>query len=182
MVSKVKFSQAVQSLVDFSPSKKRRRDHKPFVDIMIEVGPHAALKSPLKQILSVNKKVASDSYVSLLHRGSNAVSTALDAIGRLFTNGYLVDVLKVNTAEPEAENNHAGLTDLPPYCWNRNTRYWFESHLSENYRFRKYPRLDLLGAPIPDFNVLEPRWRNFLSLVQNPWIQDHRVGSFVGGC
>lgn len=109
MVSKVKFSQAVQSLVDFSPSKKRRHDHKPFVDIMIEVGPHAALQSPLKQILSVNKKVASDSYVSLLHRGSNAVSTALNAIGRLFTNGDLVDVLKVNTAEPEADNKS---------CWS----------------------------------------------------------------
>lgn len=179
MVSKVKFSQAVQSLVDFSLGKKRRRDSKPFVGIMVEVGPHAALQSPLKQILGVNKKAASDSYVSLLHRGNNAVYTALDAVGRLFTNGYPVDVLKVNTAVSEAGNNHAALTDLPPYRWNRNMRYWFESHLSENYRFRKYPRLDLLGAPTSDFNPLEPRWRNFLSLAQNPWVQDHRVSSLV---
>lgn len=179
MVSKVRFSQAIQSLIDFTPGKIRRRDIKSFVDIMVEVGPHAALQGPLKHILDVNKKAATDSYVSLLHRGKNAVNTTLDALGRLFISGYPMDILKVNTAELEAGENHAVLTDLPPYRWNRNMRYWFESHLSENYRFRKYPRLDLLGAPTPDFNPLEPRWRNFLSLAQNPWVQDHRVSSSV---
>lgn len=179
MVSKVKFSQAVQSLVGFTPGKTRRRDLKSFVDIMVEIGPHAALQSPLKQILSVDKKAASDSYVSLLHRGNSAVYTTLHALGRLFTSGYPVDILKVNIAELNTGKNPAVLTDLPPYQWNRNTRYWFESQLSENYRFRKYPRLDLLGAPVPDFNPLEPRWRNFLSLAQNPWVQDHRVSSFL---
>lgn len=180
LVSKVRFSQAVQSLVGFSPGKKSRRGLKSFVDIMVEVGPHAALQSPLKQNLSIDKKAASDSYVSLLHRGNNAVYTALHALARLFTSGYPVDVLKVNIAELDGKSP-AVLTDLPPYQWNRDTRYWFESQLSENYRFRKYPRLDLLGAPMSDFNPLEPRWRNFLSLAQNPWVQDHRVSSFVDG-
>ena len=78
--------------------------------------------------------------------------------------------MKVKTAESEAGNNHAALTDLPPYRRNRNMRYWFESNLSENY---------LLGAPTSDFNPLEPRWRNFLSLAQNLWVQDHRVSSLV---
>ncbi len=177
MVSKVRFSQAIQSLVDFTPGKKQRLNDKSFVDIMVELGPHAALQGPLKQILDSKKKAAGHTYLSLLHRGHSALNTTLEAFGRLFTSGYPVDVSRANNTEIEAVENQALLTDLPPYSWNRNMRYWFESHLCENYRFRKYPGLDLLGAPTSEFNPLEPRWRNFLSLAQNPWVQDHRVSS-----
>ena len=67
------------------------------------------------------------------------------------------------------------LVDLPTYPWNRSHRYWHESHLSTAHRFRQYPRQDLIGALTADSTPLEPRWRGFLRLPENPWLSDHQV-------
>lgn len=179
MTSTVKFSQAIQSLIDYSTSKRKRiRDAKPFVDIIMELGPHAALQGPLKQILSVQDgKKANITYISLLNRGKNAIIASLDAIGHLFSYGYPVDILKANTPQIETITKPAVLVDLPSYPWNKSHRYWFESHLSVNYRFREYARHDLLGAPTPDSKPSEAQWRNFLRPSEIPWLEDHRVSA-----
>ena len=175
LVSPVRFLQAVQNLEEYTGSARKLRSdkNKPAVDMLVELGPHAALQGPLKQILA---KTANISYISLLHRGNNANETALKAAGRLFALGYPVDIPKVNgpRAGPKGEVT-ATLVDLPPYPWNRSARYWFESQLAHCYRFRKHPRHDLFGAITPDSSTTEPRWRNFLRLSESPWIEDHRV-------
>ena len=178
MVSPVLFSQTIQNLLNHSATmRKRRRDNdKPFVDLLMEVGPHSALQGPLKQILETNSaKFANISYISMLSRGKDANISALEAVGRLFTKGYPVNVVKVNSPTVDSQQPMM-LVDLPPYSWNRVARYWFESHLSHNYRFRKHPRHDLFGALTAESSLMEPRWRNFLRLSENPWIQHHRVG------
>ncbi|KAK8040974.1 Polyketide synthase [Apiospora phragmitis] len=35
--------------------------------------------------------------------------------------------------------------NLPIYSWDHSNTYWHESRLSKNYRFRPFPRHDLLG-------------------------------------
>lgn len=175
MVNPVRFSQAVQSLVDHSPNlRKVRRENQSSVDMLVEVGPHAALQGPLKQILGT--KEASVSYTSLLLRGEDANISGLTAVGRLFAQGYPIDIPKIN--DPRGGSGSelpAALVDLPPYPWNRSARYWFESDLAHSYRFRKHPRHDLFGALTPDSSAAQPRWRNFLRLSENPWMEDHRV-------
>lgn len=42
-------------------------------------------------------------------------------------------------------------------------------------RHRKYPRTDLLGTPFDPQNPLRPSWRNFLSVAENPWLEQHKI-------
>lgn len=179
MTSTVKFSQAVQSLVRFSPKgRKRARLDKPSVDIMIELGPHAALEGPLKQtILPKNGEKASVIYLSMLRRSKDATRTALVAMGRLFASGYPINLCKINDRQIEGTGMPAPLLDLPSFPWNRTYKYWFESQMSINYRLRKQPRHELLGAPTPDSKPSEPQWRNFIRLSEIPWVEGHRVSS-----
>ena len=177
MTSPVEFSTAIQKLQDFAfGAKRRRRDDKSFVEVLVEIGPHAALQGPLKQITeSSEARKSKVSYLSLLTRDCDAFKCTLSAIGQLYIKGYQVDLWEVNNSQSRRKKAPALLTNLPSYPWSRTSRYWYESHLSSGYRFRKHPRLDLLGAPTPDYNPLEPKWRNFIRKSENPWILDHKV-------
>ncbi|TAQ90647.1 hypothetical protein B7494_g1069 [Chlorociboria aeruginascens] len=181
MISPVKFYQATQSLFNYSTkTKKRRREAKPFADILLEIGPHGALQGPIKQIIDEDEtRRTSLSYLSLLRRGEDAAQTALDVAGKLFTRGYNVDVARANSPAANSAPHTALLVDLPSYPWNRMTRYWSESYLSSGFRFRKHPRHDLLGAPTADYTPIEPRWRHIIRKTENPWVQDHKVQSSV---
>ena len=44
---------------------------------------------------------------------------------------------------------------------------------------RSAPRHPLLGAPTPDFNQLEPSWRNVIRVAEIPWIRGHVVQSQI---
>ena len=178
MISTVRFSGAAQRLLTFSPGTKKRRSRndKSVVDILLEIGPHSTLEGPLRQILQSNEaQKSSIQYLSLLSRGRNAFKSMLDAAGRMFVKGYPVELLRVNNTRAEHSHLPAPIADLPSYPWNHSSRYWFESHISVGHRFRKHPRHDLFGAPTADYNPLEPKWRNFIRKSENPWIQDHRV-------
>ena len=37
------------------------------------------------------------------------------------------------------------------------------------------PRLDLLGAPVADWNPHEPQWQNVVRLSDTPWLSDHKI-------
>jgi acyl transferase domain-containing protein len=178
MISTVKFTKATQSLLTFSSSTKKRRSKsdKSAIDILVEIGPHSTLEGPLRQILQSNEaQKSSVLYFSLLSRGRNAFKSMLEAVGRLFVRGYPVDLPKVNNTRADNSNLPALISDLPSYPWNHSSRYWHESDISVGHRFRKYPRHDLFGAPTPDHNPLEPKWRNFIRKSEIPWIQDHKV-------
>jgi acyl transferase domain-containing protein len=178
MISTVRFSTAAQRLLTFSSGikKRRSRNDKSAVDILLEIGPHSTLEGPLRQILQSNEAYKSSIlYLSLLSRGRNAFKSMLEAAGRMFVKGYPVDLLRVNNTQAEYSHLPAPFADLPSYPWNHSSRYWFESHISVGHRFRKYPRHDLFGAPTADYNPMEPKWRNFIRMSENPWIQDHRV-------
>lgn len=171
MTCQVKFFQAFKSLVHFSASKRHRRGtEKPFADFIIEIGPHAALKGPLRQMLNSDYgKAESMTYCSVLERNFNAATTALTVAGQLFAHGYAVNISRANKPQQLNSQPLAYLVNLPPFPWNRSYRYWHEGRMSTDYRFRKQPRHDLLGAPTSDHNPLEPRWRNFLRVNENPW-------------
>jgi acyl transferase domain-containing protein len=171
LVSPVKFSEAVSSLL--LPSKQRRRRvNDAGVDLFLELGPHPALRGPVKQILE-HLSMKSLTYCSILERGKSGIDTALEAAGTLFTSGSSVDLSEVNYRDGDHIAKH--LVDLPPYPWNHTQTFWHESRISKNYRFRKHARHDLLGAAVSNFNPLEPQWRNFLKPTENPWIRDHII-------
>jgi acyl transferase domain-containing protein len=124
--------------------------------------------------LTKNGRAEDVDYVSVLLRGKDAVASSLEAIGKLWTKGQSVHLLRVNSQEANAQPLQS-LTNLPNYPWNHTKKYWHESARAINCRFRKTPRLDLLGSPVQDFNPLEPRWRNITRLAEIPWLSDYKT-------
>lgn len=170
LVSCVRFSGALKQLC-LSGSQ----DGIPGRDVLLEVGPHALFKLPATEILQeAFGDVGQVQYLSTLIRNRPADTTAIEAIGSLLANNHPVDIHAVNFPI-EPKQPLSVLTDLPQYPWNHTRSYWCESRLSRDYRFRKFSRSDILGAPVPDWNPLEPRFRNFLRLREQPWLRDHVV-------
>jgi acyl transferase domain-containing protein len=171
LVSPVNFSGAVGSLLKHSESQEHLHDRRVFANTFLEIGPHSALRGPLKDIFSHEDNVSSNlSYITILRRGRDAANTALQAMGELYCRGYNLALTKINETNPEVKM----LVDLPVYPWNRSNHFWEESRITRDYRLRDRPRLDLLGYPCP--GTVEPQWRNFLRSRENPWIEHHKVG------
>lgn len=145
------------------------------VDVLLEVGPHSLFKLPVKEVLEIGIEEKLDiQYISTLIRNKPADTTALEAAGQLYANRYPVDLHAANFPT-ESKQSLSVLTDLPQYPWNHTRRYWYESRLSRDYRLRPFTRTDILGAPVYDWNPIEPRFRNFLRLREQPWLRDHVV-------
>ncbi|KAI0415269.1 putative polyketide synthase [Xylaria grammica] len=179
LVSPVQFSKSVGTIFPALPSGggRRQRGGLP-VDTIVEIGPHSALQGPLRQILANNRRTDEVGYVSLLTRGKDAVVSSLEAVGYLWTRGYSLRTSRINRMETDSEPVQA-LIDLPNYPWDHTNGFWHESYRTMNHRFKKTPRLDLLGSPVQDWNPLEPRWRNITRLSENPWLSDYKIQASV---
>ncbi|MCJ1389859.1 hypothetical protein MMC18_002716 [Xylographa bjoerkii] len=144
------------------------------MNVLLEIGPHSAMRGPIKDILiEIGKE--SISYDSVIVRGVSASDTLLDAVGRLACFGYPVDIPEVNCSgmKPVAQTV---LPNLPEYPFDHSQNYWHESRYNkEGWRFRKQPRLDLLGSAVPDWNPLDARWRKIVRVSETPWVEDHKV-------
>ncbi|EAT81565.2 hypothetical protein SNOG_11066 [Parastagonospora nodorum SN15] len=165
----VRFDEAVQSMC--TPVG----DAKVGVNFLVELGPHAALQGPLKQILKhVGGAATKVSYASALSRKKNAVHTALDLAGTLFVKGTLLDMGAINFPKPLGRQPQV-LTDVPRYAWNHSTTYHHESRLTTIHKFQDTPRNDLLGVLAPYSDDIEPTWRNVLRLDDVPWLRHHQM-------
>lgn len=138
--------------------------------VFLEVGPHSALAGPLRQVLAHEGSKAS--YVSTMTRYRNCSETFISALGSLWS-------LQVPLALEVLFPSGSCLTDLPPYPWDHEESYWYESRLSKEFRHRKYSHCDLLGSRVLESTDLEPAWRNVFHLDNTPWIRDHKVESDV---
>ena len=105
----------------------------------------------------------------------DAVQTTLGLALELFVAGYPIDLKAVNFSN--SEHQPRVFVDLPPYLSTYSVSYWHESRLSYEFRHRPSPRHPLLGAPAPNFNPLEPIWRNILRVFEVPWVRGHIIQS-----
>lgn len=137
LISSVNFTGAIRSLLHYSEEQKRSVDRNAFASVLLEVGPHSALRSYLLDIFKSEEKLNNLSYVNILRRGHGGVETALQAAGVLYTKGCNFKLARVN----KTTSNTNLLVDLPPYPWNHSTSYWNESYISKEHRFREYPRM-----------------------------------------
>ncbi|KFY06718.1 hypothetical protein V491_08580, partial [Pseudogymnoascus sp. VKM F-3775] len=122
MVSPVQFSSALAHLcTPEAKGKKRgqRRARGGAVNILVELGPHAALGGPVKQILAASTSLskAGITYLPALVRNKDAAETMLALAASLSASGHGVDVHTANFPLPPAQPL-ATLPDLPSYAWN----------------------------------------------------------------
>jgi hybrid polyketide synthase/nonribosomal peptide synthetase ACE1 len=143
-------------------------------DLVVEVGPHPALKGPCLETLGNAKGEVP--YTGLFHRGSSAVQSMAGALG--FVMSHLgegaVHIHRYNELL-SGNSSFSLIKNLPTYSWNREKRYWHESRLARAIRMRQQPVHELLGHVTPDSSSCEMRWRGLLRPVDIPWIMGHRL-------
>jgi acyl transferase domain-containing protein len=189
MVQPVLFSDALAALcsqASVKVVKKLDGSHRHLISVnqLIEIGPHAALQGPSREILCSIGHENDIAYMSILKRKVSAVSSILEAAGKLHCIGYPIDLASVNR-EPSNKSSSVSpktLTNLPEYSFNHNMTYWRESRLSKDSRFRRFGRMDLLGTPSQDWNPLEAKWRNVIRVSEVPWVEDHKVSRKCNFC
>lgn len=152
MVSPVQFIAAIEGA--FTKPKGERRKKANAIDVVVEIGPHAALQGPIKQILTHIKKNDDATYMTAIRRGESADGTALQLAGALWSRGADVKVDLANSLE-SSPASFVPLSDMPKYPWNHETHYWHEAAPSKSHRFRHAPRticLDILYTSSVCFN------------------------------
>ncbi|KAK2611358.1 hypothetical protein N8I77_004702 [Diaporthe amygdali] len=175
MVSPVRFADAVQVVTQESAKMKIGLGT---ITDLVEIGPHPALRRPISDTISQegNRK-KQIRYASALHRSQPPIQTTLELVGQLFCYGHSVSVSAVN--QHPAEDKPAFLVDCPEYPFDHSNKYWAESRISRDYRLRGTVRGETLGVRVSDWNELEPRWRNFLSIDSIPFLGHHMISDTV---
>lgn len=140
--------------------------------VLLEIGPHSALSGPLRHIFNEEERKVKLEYVPTLLRSQDQVTSLLATAGQLHLCHVPVDLAAIN-------GHGRILTDIPPYPWRHDKKYWHESRLTKEWRLREYPQHELLGSRLPGSTDLEPAWRNILSLENVPWVCDHRFGTDI---
>jgi acyl transferase domain-containing protein len=171
MVCPVKFTDALSSMCFDPTPTDGSSSHDTWVDVILEVGPHPAMQSAAKEIIGSNAEIP---YLATLSRKDEGLNGLLETIGNLVVRGAAINLDKVNrAANPSVAPKM--IVDLPPYPFNHEEQSLYETRLIKNTRLREFPRHDLFGAPVPDWNPNSPRWRHFLRVGENPWLKEHVV-------
>ena len=175
LTSPVLFSQALTDMC----LEKSNDTPLPKVDVVLEIGPHSSLKAPIQEILMSRAHSSGNSthYLPTLIRNSESVRNLLHMVGALHCLGYPVNCSEICSSPKDAPCRI--VSDLPQYPWLHTKRYWHETRISKNNRFRRFPHHDLLGALAEDFNESEPRWKNTIRLSEIPWLSHHLIQSSV---
>lgn len=141
LVSPVRFSEALYNLVSLngddsltSTSKEDTRSR--CIDSIVEIGPHSALRSAIRDTLSTSSSRSSVEYYAAMIRGAEDEMSILSAVASLHCRGFPVAVDLVNSAESAPSTLGRMLTDLPYYSFNHSQTYWAESKASKRLRKR----------------------------------------------
>ncbi|KAJ6105499.1 Acyl transferase/acyl hydrolase/lysophospholipase [Penicillium capsulatum] len=148
---------------------------------IVEIGPHSTLQSAIKQSLGISNGQPEAKYLPILKRNDPTLNVLLSTVGFLAVGGCQLDLHKINLASRAPPQRPPRLlVNLPLYSFKHTEKVLYESRLNKNLRGRKFPRHDLFGAPVVDWNSNIPRWRHFIRLNENPWLRDHMVtGNYV---
>ncbi|SMR52109.1 unnamed protein product [Zymoseptoria tritici ST99CH_1E4] len=165
LISPVRFADAVALMCSDSERP----------DMLIEFGPHSALKGPILDSMKAQGLTPEDiSYSACLIRNEDALTSVLTAAGAVYMRGVTLDTLAINFPHSQAQSC-ALLTDLPRYPWQHSTSYWHSSRLAQKHIARSGERNDVLGALAAYSNDLEPTWRNIIRLDDIPWLRHHKM-------
>ncbi|KAL4875877.1 ketoacyl-synt-domain-containing protein [Aspergillus karnatakaensis] len=144
--------------------------------LIIEVGPHPALKGPVMQGISEGLKTAvTIPYVGTLRRGSMGIEAIAETVGSLWT--YLgsdaVDIARYISLS-DTGRKLKFVDNLPYYPFDHSVSYWTETRRSKAYLHRE-PRNELLGDLSEETAEGEWRWRNFLIRSNMEYLDGHQI-------
>ncbi|KAJ5443591.1 hybrid NRPS/PKS enzyme [Penicillium daleae] len=165
----------------FSQALARALNEDQYFDLVLEVGPHPALKGPSAETIKMLTGL-SFPYSGVLKRGQNAVTSFSDALGLLWksfpSSRPLITFDGVRRAFPSREPlKLAVLKGLPAYSWDHPGLIWKESRTSRIFRTQSQPRHELLGHSVThgERDKREVHWKQLLRLNELPWLAGHRI-------
>ena len=166
MAQTVCFSTAVENAM---------RSH-PFA-AAIEIGPHGALRGPVKDtIVAMGKSVPA--YFSCLSRNQDSNEHFSNALGQIWahTPEGAMDLEKFQIAAHGLTGTRPTLlTNLPTYPWDNRRIFWHESRRSRALRLRSEPGHPLLGTLTPESTDTDMMWHNVLRISDLPWLKGHKL-------
>lgn len=170
MAKTVLFADAVKNAITSDPQ----------LNIVLEIGPHPALKGPATQNIGDVRPTVLP-YSGVLSRGNNDIEAFSDALGFIWTflGAKAVDFEafdKAITGEPWSRKL---VIDLPSYQWDHDKIHWCESRRSKKIRERKQAPHELLGVLSPESNSHDMRWSNVLKVSEIPWLEGHQLQGLV---
>lgn len=139
--------------------------------LFLEVGPHSALSGPIRQSIKM-ANTGEHRYIPTIIRDKEPWRSIVAAAGNLHTHGASINLQHLI---PRGRV----VTELPPYCWQHNERYWDEPRIVHDWRHRQHPHHELLGSQVLESNHLEPCWRKILKLENVLWLMDHKLGTEI---
>ncbi len=147
-------------------------------DLILEIGPHPALKGPASETIKPLTGLALP-YSGVLTRGQGAVEAFSDALGLIWkTFPSQHQIINMRRAFPSASpKKPVILKGLPTYPWDHDNVIWHESRASRIFRTQSQSRHELLGHPVVhgDRQRREVHWRQVLKLSEIPWLRGHKI-------
>lgn len=148
------------------------------IDIFVEVGPHGALQSFIREIITSKRPEATKVHIgSCLKRNQDAVQSIQQLAGMCYNAGLDIDLAKINF--PDGSSDLQVLRDLPQYQWNHSKGYWIEPSLARDMLHREFPRHELLGVRVEGLNPGCAVWRTQVRVSDLPWLQEHLMQSEI---
>ncbi|CAM1509651.1 Fc.00g033900.m01.CDS01 [Cosmosporella sp. VM-42] len=151
-------------------------------NVVVEIGPHSALKGPIKQTVDSFRQHHSDqrqhqfTYLASLVRGTDSEEALFTLARSIFCLGSPIDLATIN--ETHQHNAHV-LANLPAYAWDRSVQYVLRSRITQAKLHPGQPYHPLLGWKSPYTEGGEVAFRQVFTLDEIPWIRDHNVGGQV---
>ncbi|KAM3424169.1 hypothetical protein BST61_g11288 [Cercospora zeina] len=167
MVQPVFFAQALNEALDEGETP----------NLVIEVGPHPALKGPAGQVIqeTLGQEIP---YTGVLSRGKNDVESFASALGQIWAHlgPSAVDMARfTRVCQPQMPDRLHLVKGLPSYTWDHGRAHWYESRMSKTQRLRKEAPHSLLGIRTSEEGKGEMRWRNYIKPAEMPWLAGHNI-------
>lgn len=167
MTRPVLFSQALSSVLSSVPC-----------DLVVEIGPHPALKGPALQTIQEVIESPDLPYGGLMNRQTGAVGALSAGLGFLWQHlggNSHVNLDSLERTMSDEQTAYKVVKGLPTYQWSHNVRHWHESRRSRKMRLKQKPVHSLLGDESPDSGPHYWSWRNLLRASEIDWLSGHQV-------
>jgi hybrid polyketide synthase/nonribosomal peptide synthetase ACE1 len=144
--------------------------------MVIEIGPHPALKGPvLDTIQHLSGKAVP--YVGTLKRGSNDARALADCLGTLWTRlgPGVVDFTAVDNTFYNSPEPPKLLKNVPAYSWNHEHAFSYQTRQSKAFLTSGSRKHELIGTLDSAGTEKQLRYRSFIGARQVPWLEQHQV-------
>lgn len=145
-------------------------------DLILEVGPHAALKGPATATIeAVSQPVP---YTSCLSRFKDDATQLSEAFGYIWTHlgSGAVDFAAVERLLSGVKTTPSTVPDLPAYPFDHQRAYWTGSRVTNHHKYRQTPPNPILGTICAEgATSRELQWRNILRSSETSWLEGHKL-------